>query len=637
MSKSKDINVKIIIACHKQSQVPDGDIFLPVQVGSAIANVDLGIQRDDEGNNISNKNRRYCELTAVYWAWKNLDADYYGLWHYRRYMSFNDDLNVAENPYGEYELQDNDKDTLKRLGLSDIAAVKNDIAKYDFLVPNQGSAGSGGSTYDHYASHHYIKDLDFCLECVRREYPAIAKYIDVSMADDYGYLRNMFIMKKDIFDDYCRFIFGVLKKFDKAVDVSDYDVVQYRVDGYLAERLTDIYLHYLMGEKTSLKYKELKSVYFWHTDPQVELMPANKENNIPIVLAINNNYVPYVSVMLHSIAAHMSQTSNYDIVIFNKDISSDNKQQLLNEFANFSNLSIRFYDITRYLNVYKKMNVRGHWSIETYFRLFIPEVMTNYKKVIYLDADMVVLDDLAKLYSIDINDYLMGVTRDPDSAGLYNGAHPGAEISFDNHSQLNWHKRKYVDSALKLDRPYDYFQAGVLLMNLKKMRQQLDVPEVVKLAISRQWELQDQDVLNVVCKDKVKFIDLSWNVEFNWKHKRLNNVIKLAPKWLYDEYLAARKCPMIVHYAAPDKPWHNPACDFGLEWWQCARKSIYYEVIVARMSEHESKRQVELGEEYMEFKRKIRPRIGRAVRKIAPKGTRRRDILVQLKHAIKRG
>ena len=80
--------IKIGVACHKPSELPKNNLFLPIRVGAALASNDLGLQRDDEGDNISKKNPQYCELTAQYWLWKNAKADYYGLCHYRRFLCF---------------------------------------------------------------------------------------------------------------------------------------------------------------------------------------------------------------------------------------------------------------------------------------------------------------------------------------------------------------------------------------------------------------------------------------------------------------------------------------------------------------------------------------------------------------------
>ena len=82
-------NIKILISCHKQSIVPDSEIMLPIEVGADLRSKHIeGYIQDNSGDNISVKNKMYCELTAQYWAWKNLDADYYGFFHYRRYLNF---------------------------------------------------------------------------------------------------------------------------------------------------------------------------------------------------------------------------------------------------------------------------------------------------------------------------------------------------------------------------------------------------------------------------------------------------------------------------------------------------------------------------------------------------------------------
>lgn len=632
-STDNDLNIKILIACHKPSVIPHNDIFLPIQVGAAISNKDLGIQRDNSGDNISALNQSYCELTAIYWAWKNLDADYYGLWHYRRYMSFNDDINIPINPWGEYEMSANDNEALKMLHLSNGTQMSKLVKEYDLLVPNKGGAGTDETTYGHYVSRHYKKDLDFCLDYIKKTYPDIGEYIEPTLNDKYGYLRNMFIMKRAIFTKYCEFIFDVLSEFDKSVDISMYDPVQYRVDGYIAERLTNIYINYLINSK-GVRYKELKSIYFHDTDPTEELPLIKKKNCVPIVFAVDNNYVPYTSVILHSIANHTSDNHFYDIIIFNKDITSDNKKRLQHEFIDRNNMSIRFYNVGKRLNIYKNASIRGHWSIETYFRLFIHEVMINYNKVLYLDADMLVMDDLAKLYNTEIGDYLIAAAKDPDSAGLYNGGHPSAGTYLIN-SKRNWKKHHYIDEVLKLDDPYNYFQAGVLLMNLEEMRKQLNSNDLAELATSKKWELQDQDILNVVCASKVKFIDLSWNVEYDWKHKRIDNVIKLAPKPLYDDYIRARSNPKIIHYAAPDKPWIDPECDFGIDWWNAARQSIYYDIILCRTARLFSWQAANNATDNIRLINRIRRFSGCTLRKLAPVGTRRRKFLSKAKNIIR--
>ena len=613
-------DVTILIATHKPAYFPDNKYLLPVQVGAAIASNKIpNAAYDNTGKNISDKNERYCELTALYWAWKNIDSDYYGLWHYRRYMSFNENDGLKQNIYGEHEIRKNIKDAIADIGLGSEKNIKDFVEQYDLILPNKGSAGNGETMYGHYLANHYKKDIDLCLDYVNSKYPEIAQYINQTNNQEYGYLRNMFIAKKDIFNDFCTFLFDVLKYFDENSDCSNYDVQQYRVDGFLGERLTNLYMTYLINEKKDLKWCELKSVYFWDTADNKAIEPIRKNNDIPIVLAIDDNYIPYASTLIHSIAGHSSPDYLYDIIIFNRNIAQRNIKLLKDEFADNPNMSIRFYDISSYITGYKdSIAIRGHWSIETYYRLFIQDILKGYDKVIYLDADLVVLDDLAKLYQVDINGCLLAAAKDPDSVGLYCGAHPGAE-KYLRMDQLDLRKQKYVNNVLKLKDPFNYFQAGVLLLNLDAIRTEWKDDVAINLALSRKWELQDQDVLNVLADGKVKFIDMSWNVMYDWKYKRLKNVIALAPRELYKEYVKAHAAPKIVHYAAPDKPWHNPECDYGYLFWEYARKSVFYEAIIERMVDYRSQVQTKARLEHDRFMHKIRPRLGRVKRKIVAK------------------
>lgn len=617
----RDRDITILIATHKPAYFPNNKNLLPIQAGAAIANNKIpDIEHDDIGKNISNKNERYCELTALYWAWKNINSNYYGLWHYRRYMSFKDDDKLKENIYGEHEIRKNISDAISDIGLDDDDKMSEFIRQHDLILPNKGGSGNGEKIYEHYIANHYKGDMDICLNYIRANYPEIADYIELAFDQECGYMRNMFIAKKEIFDNYCSFLFDVLAHFDKENDCSDYNVQQYRVDGYLGERLTNLYMTYLINEKKDLKWCELKSVYFWNTDEIKAIEPIRKSKSVPVVLAIDDNYVPYTSALIHSIAENSSADYIYDVIIFNRNISQRNMQLLKSEFSTIDNISIRFYDISSYVaKCGDKITVRGHWSVETYFRLFIQDILSDYDKAIYLDADLIVLSDLAELYNVKIdNGYLLAAAKDPDSAGLYCGAHPGAEEYF-NTSQLDLRKQKYVDDVLKLKNPYDYFQAGVLLLNLVAIRKEWKNDKAINLALSREWELQDQDVLNVLADGKVTFLDMSWNVMFDWKYKRLKNVISLAPHQLYKEYIEAHAAPKIIHYAAPDKPWNNPECDYGYLFWKYARMSVFYETILSRMIDCRSYNKAAALLDYDRFIHKIRPRLGRVKRKIIAK------------------
>ena len=151
------------------------------------------------------------------------------------------------------------------------------------------------------------------------------------------------------------------------------------------------------------------------------------------------------------------------------------------------------------------------------------------------------------------------------------------------------YKKDYTDKILKLKEPYQYFQAGVLLLNLEEFRKRYTTKQILDFAVSEKWQLLDQDILNKLCEGAVKYIDMSWNVMVDFAGIRINQIIALAPRWLNEMYQEARKNPKIIHYAGPQKPWFEPEMDFGMQFWECARGTAYYEVMLGRMNEQSNK------------------------------------------------
>ena len=245
--------------------------------------------------------------------------------------------------------------------------------------------------------------------------------------------------------------------------------------------------------------------------------------------------------------------------------------------------------------------------------------MKNYNKIIYIDVDMIVQEDLANLYNIDVDGYLLAAANDPDTAGLYNGY------------QLD--KKKYMDTEMKLKDPYQYFQAGTLVMNLQEFRKTYTTKEILDIAVSKKWQLLDQDILNVICEGKVKYLDMSWNVMYDYAGVRLNQIVRLAPKWLYDMYIEARKHPKIIHYAGPEKPWLCPECDFADEYWSYAKETTYYEKMLYRMSHYAANKEYEAIKERERRQTKVKTPFYRTIRCLALYGPKHtiNEIIRELK------
>lgn len=225
-------DIKIIIATHKKYQMPKDSMYLPIQVG-AEGKADLGYTKDNSGDNISAKNANYCELTGLYWAWKNLEADYIGLAHYRRHFC----LKSSKGDKWEKILT---KEQLEPL-----------LEKKSIILPNPRNYYIE-TNYDQYIHAHHAEDLDTTREILQEKYPEYIPIYDNYMKRTIGHRFNMFIMRKDLFDAYCEWLFDILFELEKRLDISDYSQNDARVFGFVSERLIDTWI-----EGNKLDYQEL--------------------------------------------------------------------------------------------------------------------------------------------------------------------------------------------------------------------------------------------------------------------------------------------------------------------------------------------------------------------------------------------
>lgn len=224
-------NIKVIVATHKNFPMPENKkIYLPILVG-AYKNYKEGMsfQRDDQGENISKKNPNYNELTAIYWAWKNLnDVDYIGLVHYRRLFS----SKIKNKPITEKE-------------------IKSLFNNNDLILPKKRKYYIE-TNYSHYIHAHKKEPLDRLRTIICDYYPSYLESFDKVMNRRSAHMFNMFIMKREEFNDYSMFIFGILKRLEEDIDISDFSVQEARVFGYLSELLMDVWI-----EKNEIKYSEV--------------------------------------------------------------------------------------------------------------------------------------------------------------------------------------------------------------------------------------------------------------------------------------------------------------------------------------------------------------------------------------------
>lgn len=243
--------IKLFVCCHQPATVPEHPLLVPVQVGAALTDEQFpGFLHDDAGDNISAKNRSYCELTAQYWAWKNVRVDCYGFFHYRRYLY--PDVK-AKRPYRIEGAPT--PELLDKLGYGQFSRL---ISQYDLILPKGEDMHL--PVREHYvrAPFHHSKDLALVEEIIRERCLKYGAAMEEYLSGTACYFGNIFIMKRQVFHDYCGWLFPILAEFDRRADVSGYNPQERRVDGYLAERLLGIYA----ARHRELKTLELPRVHF---------------------------------------------------------------------------------------------------------------------------------------------------------------------------------------------------------------------------------------------------------------------------------------------------------------------------------------------------------------------------------------
>lgn len=230
------MDIKILVATHKKYWMPNDDVYLPLHVGRE-GKADLGYLGDNTGDNISSKNANYCELTGLYWAWKNLKCDYVGLCHYRRYFA-------RENIH-------TDNLEKKKTAILHRKDYEKLLQEYDVILPVKRNyyVETVRSQYEH---AHNKRDIDETKRIVLELYPEYSEAFEKVMGRTKLYILNMFVMKKQQFDEYCSWLFSILFELEKRIDISSYNMYEARVFGFIAERLFNVWL-----EKQQLKVKDV--------------------------------------------------------------------------------------------------------------------------------------------------------------------------------------------------------------------------------------------------------------------------------------------------------------------------------------------------------------------------------------------
>ncbi len=280
----------------------------------------------------------------------------------------------------------------------------------------------------------------------------------------------------------------------------------------------------------------------------------HNQRTIPIFYACDNNFVKYTFVSIKSLIENSNKELYYNIYILNSNISDQMKNKV-KEF-DCENVFIHFVDVEKQVeNISKKLPIRDYYSKTTYYRFLIAELFPQYDKAIYIDSDTIVLGDVSELFNHELNDNYVGACNEQ------------VMLQTDVFGE-------YVEKVLDIDRR-NYFNAGILLLNTKMFRTKNILKKFIEMLDFYTFSVtQDQDYLNVLCKDKVLFLDQGWNTEVYGTIPVKENKIK------------------ILHYIMTSKPWHYKDCSLKEYFWQYAKQTSLYNEILNELSNYSEEQKI---------------------------------------------
>ena len=299
---------------------------------------------------------------------------------------------------------------------------------------------------------------------------------------------------------------------------------------------------------------------------QINIEPVERiqDNAITICFSSNNFFFEYLAVCIYSLVKYSDKNKFYDIVILEKDITELNKEKLKELSKN--NISIRFYNISDIIeNLDLNFTINHHFSIENYFRLFIPDIFKHYEKVLYLDCDGIFRQDVAQIYEIQMQEYPLAAAKD---------------FIVQNQIYSNI-LTDYYYKELAMQNPLKYINTGVLLMNIPLLLKDNFLIKALELISRFTPKYVDQCIINKLYENRIKFIDNRYNATAVLKLLASYNRISLnLPDNIMIKYKESIDSPVFMHFMTGLKPWRNPEVKWSDFFWELAKEAGYYERIL---------------------------------------------------------
>lgn len=536
-------NTKVFVVTHKDFYFPfnSSRFFSPLTVGKFKK---TGWLSDSSGENISHLNKWYCELTAIYNVYKNnKDLDYYGFCHYRRFFNFSKKDNFV------HYIDEIEGDIFLK------ASFFSEIGNVDVVVPKPIKVNEKNLYNQYkYSQFHNIKDLDLVINFLIKNYNIEKKMIQSIMESKYLYPYNMFIMKKDIFFNYCDWLFPILDFLYLEKNKNNLNKEESRFVGFISERLFTIYFNLFIKKKFRVFYSGVTFVKNCN-----KLYHKQNNNDINIVICSDDKDYKFSYLLISSILENIKK-NNISIFYIELNLSEKYKNNISKLERN--NLKINFIDGSKYVEKKNKL----YWK--SYLILGIFDFMRNFDKVLYLDTKTLLIDDIKNLYDMDISNNYLAACKDLNLI-----------LKFNSKSSIPY---IHCEQELKLKNKYNYFNSDVLLINIKKVLLNYKFDDLFNFLINKDFLFKEKDLINMIFQDNLLFLDYKWNFLISIQNKKDNNEINLLPNNLEHDFSKSSKKPHILNFKDA-----IPRCDdtnFSYFWWKIAKKTPYYYEFISTLS-----------------------------------------------------
>lgn len=558
-------------AYHKPAPLLQSPSVRPIHVGRAGAPAPLpGMAGDDTGLHISDKNPAYCELTALYWAWKNdTDASHIGLMHYRRVPDFD----------GQYSGSDAEL-FVSRFDISDWLArteawLETHGDSYDLIVPRVHKMGL--TVAQNYRAGHVPADLERTRDIIAAHHPGYLTSFDAICAGYDIRLGNICVMRRDLMDGYCAWLFDILARLDAAdVDRSAYSAQQSRYSGFVAERLLTVYVHHLQASQPDLRVYEPGIINLSQAliTPWVNDDSLNGPAHVNVACAADRAYLPHTAAMLHSMLAAADPARQINVFFLASGIKAADLALLGEVMGTHPLARLHVLPVNHAFDASYRSASRAP-SNATYNRFLLFDLLPGLDRLLYVDGDMIFHGDVCGIFDTDMGTAQIGAVPDYIMTRTLTGPTPTTDP--DVPDLAAYHRDVLGLSDAEIAR---YFNAGLLLLNFAAM----DVPAtgaaLVRAAQNTRYLFRDQDILNVHFKDSLLLLDARYNV-FNTHVQGYDRV----PARAQAAAMAARRAPLVTHYAAGDyKPWTAVSVPRAQYYWQALARTPFYAEVLADLA-----------------------------------------------------